>query len=300
MHQTEQKVQTIMDGATKKNHTVEDFKEEGSSVHTDPEEEDYLCWLTEEEKECLQFLLETINSLDVEESQEYGADSSSHTSEKAQNLQDGTEECDSLVNFNRKPKLEMSQRTSTETKRAADKSECQSAASAMKMIKSFSEEFPGVSFTGNPESLRKLAGSHPSHLRKFDTIMRSGVNVQELRARFVAQRGVSDLGVSPKATEVSGATKQPIQTSGIVRSPREEALHKLGLLQTNQSLPSMTCPSETFVAGALSAGQNCDITQGVSKISEEPSVAIASSSISQSSGGNNHQEALRKLGLLKF
>ncbi|XP_030063060.1 uncharacterized protein LOC115472778 [Microcaecilia unicolor] len=304
MLQAEKGVHSIMDRARQNSHTVEDFKEKGCAIHKEPEDEEYLCWLTAEEKECLQFLLETINSLDADEqTREDEAESSTHFSEKEQNVQGGTETCEGFVNFKRKPRLEISQRALSETVKATDKTEHQSAAFKVKMTKSFSEESPGVSVSRDPKSFRKVAGTHPGHLKKFDTIMRSGVNVQELRARFVAQRAASDLGALPKSTEVSGANKQSVQLSGVVKSPREEALHKLGLLERNQSLPSLICPPETFLACtqvADSAVQHYETTQGVSRLSGGSSSMINSSGTSQSSGGNDHEQALRKLGLLKF
>nr|XP_033782021.1 uncharacterized protein LOC117351197 isoform X2 [Geotrypetes seraphini] len=268
-------------------------------IHILIKDEDYLCRLTAEEKESLEFLLETINSLDAEEeTQECETELSTHSSQKAQNVPDGTEECKSSIDFKRNPRLEMSQKALSETSTTLGRPEHQSDTSKVKMTNSFSEESPGLSVTRDPKNLRKVAETHPGHLKKFDTIMKSGVNVQELRARFAAQRAATHLGASAKATEVSEANKQSAQLSGAVRSPREEALHKLGILKRNQSLPSMTCPPEAFAACsqvAHSTVQNCETTQGVSRLSGGPS-----SRASQSSEGNDHKQALRKLGLLKF
>ncbi|ETE69872.1 hypothetical protein L345_04317, partial [Ophiophagus hannah] len=74
----------------------------------------------------------------------------------------------------------------------------------------------------------RSANSHPTHVKKFDTILKSGVNVQELRSRFLHHH------------DSSAPVKQPAKDSlrllsSAQRSMRDEALQKLGFLQRDKA-----------------------------------------------------------------
>ncbi|XP_040214831.1 uncharacterized protein LOC120945051 [Rana temporaria] len=181
--------------------------------------EDFLSCLTDEEKECLQYLLETIDSLDQDEDENANSDhdTGEHLRNSTASLQDRNTKLKSL----------------SESVKLSEKAEQVQTPSKMKIVKSYSEDSPGFSITVSPDTGQRSTSSHPSHLRKFDTIMRSGVNVQELRARFVRQPGSSMFEESSKETSMS--SKQLPQAARNPVSPRQEALQKLGLLKLNQS-----------------------------------------------------------------
>ncbi|XP_040264199.1 uncharacterized protein LOC120979484 [Bufo bufo] len=182
------------------------------------EGEDFFSRLTDEEKECLQYLLETIDSLDQDEDENANNDPD-------EQLRDSTGLQD----------VDRSRKGLTEGVKQLDKKEHEPKLSKMKIVKSFSEDGPGLSITVTPDTGQKTTGSHPSHLRKFDTIMRSGVNVQQLRARFIHQQSNCSSEDASKGTELSLASKQLPQVTHNQMSPRQEALQKLGLLKINQS-----------------------------------------------------------------
>ncbi|KAM8931184.1 uncharacterized protein RCH25_007115 [Pelodytes ibericus] len=196
-------------------------KKKSSDVAHTLESEDFFAQLTDEEKECLQYLLETIDSLedddenanlDKEDREHFGNSTDTHTERK----------------------FEQNLRRLSEGAKVSDLIEPeQPSSSKMKIIKSFSEDCPGFSITVSPETGQRSAGSHPSHLRKFDTIMKSGVNVQELRARFIRQQANPSSEDHTKGPELSGASKEAIPVTRNPMSARQEALQKLGLLQRN-------------------------------------------------------------------
>ncbi|XP_072276745.1 uncharacterized protein [Pyxicephalus adspersus] len=198
-----------MDGAEEK--VLED--------DTSLESEDFLSCLTDEEKECLQYLLETIDSLDQDEDENANSDHDTgmHMRNSTAGLQDRSTKIRSL----------------SESVKVSEKTEHSHTPSKMKIVKSYSEDCPGFSITVSPDTGQRSTSSHPSHLRKFDTIMRSGVNVQELRARFIQQTSSSSFEESSKETSLS--SKQLPQAARNQVSPRQEALQKLGLLKLNQS-----------------------------------------------------------------
>ncbi|KAM5126722.1 uncharacterized protein ACMZJ9_021174 [Mantella aurantiaca] len=187
---------------------------EDKAMEEDPdlEGDDFLSQLTEEEKECLQFWLKTIDSLDQEEDDD-------------RNLRNSP---GSLQDQNRKL------RSLSESIKVSEKSDHgHHMPSKMKIVKSYSEDSPGFSITVSPNTGQRSTSSHPSHLRKFDTIMRSGVNVQELRARFNLQPDNSSLEDSSKETSLSSRHLTQAARSHV--SPRLEALQKLGLLKVKQN-----------------------------------------------------------------
>ncbi|XP_056380735.1 uncharacterized protein LOC130275990 isoform X1 [Hyla sarda] len=159
--------------------------------------------------------------------------------------------------------LDRNQKGLTENVKQSDKTEQDPSPSKMKIVKSFSEDCPGLSITVTPDTGQKSTGSHPNHLRKFDTIMRSGVNVQELRARFIRQQGNASFEEASKVTELSSSSKQLPQVTHNRMSPRQEALQKLGLLQINQS--KINTPEEPHGTDQNSAVKNYEINQNHSK-----------------------------------
>ncbi|KAG8557265.1 hypothetical protein GDO81_018388 [Engystomops pustulosus] len=211
------------------------------------EGEDFFCRLTDEEKECLQYLLETIDSLDQDEDENANNDPDEQ-SRNSSGLQD----------------IDRSRKGLTESTKPPHKTEHDpTSSSKMKIVKSFSEDGPGLSITVTPDTGQKSTSSHPSHLRKFDTIMRSGVNVQELRARFIRQQGNSSFEDNSKGTELSLASKQLPQGNRNQMSPRQEALQKLGLLKINQN-PNTDTPGEVGT-DQNTGSKNYEINQNHSK-----------------------------------
>ncbi|KAM9324403.1 uncharacterized protein PAF06_000439 [Gastrophryne carolinensis] len=188
------------------------------------EGEDFLFRLTDEEKECLQYLLETIDSLDQDEDEMVNRDND--TTDQFRNSTEGL------------PNRDTNLKGLSESVKVLDKSEHTKAFPKMKMVKSYSEDSPGLCITISPDKGQKTTSSHPSHLRKFDTIMRSGVNVQELRARFLHQQGNAPLDDS--STDLSSSSKHIAQASRNPKSPRQEALQKLGLLKRNHITTAST------------------------------------------------------------
>ncbi|XP_075687822.1 uncharacterized protein LOC142656796 [Rhinoderma darwinii] len=212
------------------------------------EDEDFFCRLTDEEKECLQYLLETIDSLDQDEDENANNDPDTNDPLRiSPGLQDP----------------ERNRKGVSESVKQSDKTEHDPTSTKMKIVKSFSEDCPGLSITVTPDTGQKLTSSHPSHLRKFDTIMRSGVNVQELRARFIRQQGNSSFEDASKGTELSLASKPLPQGTRNQMSPRQEALQKLGLLNM---IPSNTNPPEELHGMDQNPPvQNNEINQNQSK-----------------------------------
>lgn len=113
------------------------------------------------------------------------------------------------------------------------------AAAKSKMIKSRSEESDDVTLRrwSDPyHSQAKLparsANSHPAHSKKFDTILKSGVNVQELRLRFLHH-----LDNSAPAKQPANDTVRLLTDAQ--RSTRDEAMQKLGFLQRDKAFLNM-------------------------------------------------------------
>ncbi|XP_053544930.1 uncharacterized protein LOC128635842 [Bombina bombina] len=257
-----------MDGATDKTE---------SSCEQDNLEDDTFLWqLTDEERESLQYLLETINSLDAEEQD---SNNDEHVNYSKDNSQ-------SFAISGKIPK------GLNESSTSLGKTKPDPSPIKMKIIKSFSEDCPGCSITVTPEVSPRLASSHPSHLRKFDTIMRSGVNVKELRARFIQHQNNSSFDENPKGSELSVTSKQQPQVSRNLMSPRQEALQKLGLLNKKQSNPVVKNVSDTqHCKDQSSSTKNCEQTQ---HLSWGGAVSLPSSELTDG------HEALTESELVKF
>ncbi|KAK9401909.1 hypothetical protein NXF25_010265 [Crotalus adamanteus] len=156
--------------------------------------------LNPEEKECLEFLIQTINNLDKEILED---DEWSH--EKMEGSLGSRDQCQHNVICS------MQQQSKFVEDTPLKPGPCP-AVSKSKMIKSHSEE---------------SANSHPTHLKKFDTILKSGVNVQELRLHFLHH------------LENSAPAKKPAKDavrlwSNAQRSTRDEAMQKLGFLHRDK------------------------------------------------------------------
>lgn len=131
------------------------------------------------------------------------------------------------------------------------------AVAKSKMIKSHSEESDEVTlrrwsdlYHPRAKLPPRSANSQPTHFKKFDTIVKSGVNVQELRARFLHH------------LDTSAPAKQPAKDtvrllSNAQRSTRDEAMQKLGFLQRDkaflnarQHIPCAERPDKEATAGS--------------------------------------------------
>ncbi|XP_077181010.1 uncharacterized protein LOC143831682 [Paroedura picta] len=168
-------------------------------------DEDFFSGLSPEEAECLEYLLQTIHTVEGEILQDDG----------------GAE-----IQHNQTSKQQSISKEAVPSK----------PVSKMKMIKALSEESFDIGLRRRPEP-PALGSSHSSHFKKFDTIMKSGVNVQELRSRFLLHLDSSaEVKESPEAA--ARTMKRDGLLSGGQKSPRDEALRKLGLLQRNASFPT--------------------------------------------------------------
>nr|XP_028575505.1 uncharacterized protein LOC114591924 isoform X1 [Podarcis muralis]XP_028575506.1 uncharacterized protein LOC114591924 isoform X1 [Podarcis muralis] len=213
---------------------------EGTSKY----DEDFFSGLSPEEKECLENLLQTIDSLDedlLDDDEEEEEEEEESHQELAEPL-GAEDQCKDSVDSR------MLQSTSVEAALAKPSSP-RPALSKIKMTKSLLEESADITLRRNrpnPSSPKargphRLAESHPAYFRKFDTIMRSGVNVQELRSRFLHHLD-SSTAVRGPTEDAAGTDKQPLPFPGGQRSPRDEALQKLGLFQRISSVPNMKSP----------------------------------------------------------
>ncbi|KAL8212825.1 UNVERIFIED_CONTAM: hypothetical protein K2H54_058951 [Gekko kuhli] len=191
------------------------------------EDEDFFSGLSPEEAECLEYLLQTISTVEGEILQDDEGVEDQHDNSVSANMQQST------------------------SREAAPSK----PVSKMKMIKSLSEESIDTGLRRRPDPhcpkakrSPMLGSSHSPHFRKFDTIMRSGVNVQELRSRFL--RSLDSSAEVKEPTEAAARTiKQSMLLAGGQKSPRDEALKKLGLLQRNASFPNAKGPPPVIMPG---------------------------------------------------
>ncbi|KAG8127907.1 hypothetical protein E2320_014784 [Naja naja] len=170
--------------ARKTHHRMEQMpKEETSQLipGLNPEEdEDFLSGLNPEEKECLDFLIQTINNLDKEVSED-----NEWSHEKTEGSLGSQDQCQQHVICS------MQQRSKFGEGAPLKHVPCP-AVTKSKVIRSRSEESDEIALRRWSDLHRprakfppRLANSHPTHLKKFDTILKSGVNVQELRSHFL-------------------------------------------------------------------------------------------------------------------
>ncbi|XP_069499375.1 uncharacterized protein [Ambystoma mexicanum] len=289
-----------MDETTDSSMTGEDMTGDGSAAEAELEEEEFLRWLTPEERECLQYLLETIKSLEAglgEDGTEDGPSSEFNSGENAHDYPDGKVESS---NASRLSRLESEPMSSEESEKSIHTTSLLRNDPKAKLSKSLSADSTGDPATAGQESLNKLIKWHPSYLRKFDTIMRSGVNVQELRARFVSQHGSPALEEDAKGTDPPSSSKTVLLFQGGHTSPREKALQKLGLLKRNQTIRSATSSPEAYPCQVPIPQAAVPTAGGLTGANEDsvPSFTADSAASSSSSDDVDHQEALKKLRLL--
>ncbi|XP_054831328.1 uncharacterized protein LOC129326993 [Eublepharis macularius] len=194
------------------------------------EDEDFFSGLSPEEAECLEYLLQTINTLEGEILQD----------------DEGEERIAESLDAGDPPNSNVGANIQQSTSREASTTK---PVSKMNMIKSFSEESIDIGLRRGsdphyPKAKRSpaLGSSYPTHFRKFDTIMRSGVNVQELRSRFLHHLDSSADVREPTEAAAARTIKQSGPLSRDQKSPRDEALRKLGLLRINASSPNANSP----------------------------------------------------------
>ncbi|XP_075039642.1 uncharacterized protein LOC142099729 [Mixophyes fleayi] len=245
-----------MDGTEEKTEPLDD--------ESNLEDENFFSQLTDEERECLQYLLETIESLEQDQDENVNINDQDSSEHIRSPKTDGLQEIDKKL------------RELSESVNVSDKSEHDPTSSKMKIIKSFSEDFPGLSITVTPETGQRSTSSHPNHLRKFDTIMRSGVNVQELRARFIRQQADSTFEDPSKGAELSAATKQLPQASHNQKSARQEALQKLGFIKNDQSNSNagQYSPEDQPGMDQNAPAKNCEINQNHSNPGDDLPVPV--------------------------
>ncbi|XP_078399362.1 uncharacterized protein LOC144681558 [Cetorhinus maximus] len=121
----------------------------------------------------------------------------------------------------------------------------------------------------------------PAHAKKFDTILRSGVSVQELRAQVLAR--LSGSGQKKPSSQVEGLAAQSNSLRLLGRpeqkAARQDALQRLGLLK---------------FTGGLSNSNNSSSSQ---PLATEGTQQLKSP---QSPTEKDHKKALKKLGLLNL
>ncbi|KAJ6668109.1 hypothetical protein lerEdw1_015486, partial [Lerista edwardsae] len=199
-------------------------------------EEDFLSGLSPDEKECLEYLLQTIKTLDEDLLEE---DDEVSQEQRTDSLGSEDRSNSSII-----PSPQQSQSAEAVTAKPGHHPE----ASKTETTTSLSEESGGGT-QHRPDAYYPKAKGHPqsvdartAHFRKFDTIMRSGVSVQELRSRFLLHFDSSTALKEPKEAAAAATIWQPGPLPGGQTSPRDEALQKLGLLQGNSSVPNRGSP----------------------------------------------------------
>eukprot|EP00062_Callorhinchus_milii_P006048 gi/632946802/ref/XP_007888738.1/ PREDICTED: uncharacterized protein LOC103176784 [Callorhinchus milii] len=221
------------------------------------QEDTFLSYLTQEEKECLGFLIETIDSLEVEDdgvavlskgddtiSNEFldmmcgnhqieaTADGdethcSGHESKSANSV---AMTVSSKINDGATGSASGSHPTAEEQER--EKAVKRSGSGFQSMVSNLSQETSYL----EQRPIRSLA-LMPAHAKKFDTILRSGVSVQELRARVVALLDGTEQespDSRPKGPAIQSNSFRLLR--GLEHKAAQwEALHKLGLLKCSES-----------------------------------------------------------------
>ncbi|XP_067855190.1 proline and serine-rich protein 2-like [Heptranchias perlo] len=300
------------------------FAQESGRVNTEGEaatfskEDEFLRHLSHEEKECLSFLIETIDSLEVEleEDDEEGVTKGDSIISDgfyeflgmvcSTRQTDGTAgpddagSCDNVGTirnvdtFTSSPPAEMINNRDTESVPGLYTTPNQTAASEEGMkekepIKhrgsettiAFESNISNQSRDTSPDEQRspRTLTLLPAHAKKFDTILRSGVSVQELRAQVLAR--LSGSGQRP-SSQVAGLAAQPNSLRLLggpeQKAARQEALQRLGLWKFTGGLSNSNSSSSQTLA-----------MEGAQQ-SKSP----------QSPTEKDHEEALKKLGLLNL
>lgn len=231
------------------------------------ENKDVLSGLSPDEMECLEYLLQTIDTLD----KDLLEDGDEVSQEQRTDSLGSEDQSNSNISPNNQKRLLM--------EAVAAKPGHQPEVSKIKTTTSLSDRSSGSAQQTPATDYQKAKGPSKSvdasmtHFRKFDTIMRSGVSVQELRSRFLLNTDSS--AALKESKEVAAATIwQPGLLPGGQMSPRDEALQKLGLLQGNSSLPNMSSALMTMtshqVQNSLDERLNHESAPGSFSATEEP------------------------------
>ncbi|XP_072136950.1 uncharacterized protein [Mobula birostris] len=240
-------------------------------------EDEFLCHLSQEEKECLGFLIETIDALevDLEEDDKEGATMGEGT------IGDGFYEFLGMV-CSTQPTEEAADESGTCDYAIGKADEIATSLATEKANIRSMAVVPGLGPTPNQKAtaegdkkqkkLLKYQGSEatmglesdttkqsrasrideqspsrsltllPAHARKFDTILRSGVSVQELRAQVLARLSGSAQQQPGGQTEGLATQSHSLRLLGTPeqRAARQVALQRLGLWKLASGAPSST------------------------------------------------------------
>ncbi|XP_069792348.1 uncharacterized protein [Narcine bancroftii] len=271
--------------------------------------DEFLSHLTQEEKECLGFLIETIDALevDLEEEEKEGATKGDgaigdgfyeflgmvYTTRPAKESGDpgagddvgiigqvdavGSSTGAEMANARGMvsvPGLGPTPNRAATTEGDA-KQKCQGSEATIGLEFNTASQ-PVSDEQSTPRSLTLL----PAHARKFDTILRSGVSVQELRAQVLAR--LSGSAQKKPSGQVEGLVAQSdsLRLLGTPeqRAARQDALQRLGLWK--------------FTGGAASRNDTACTQPLAAEKAQKPS--------SQSPTEEDHEAALKKLGLLNL
>ncbi|XP_048403372.1 uncharacterized protein LOC125460227 [Stegostoma tigrinum] len=283
-------------------------------------EDEFLRHLSQEEKECLSYLIETIDSLDVdlEQDDEEGLTkgdgvisdgfyeflgmvcSSRQTKDTAS--ADGAATCDSIGIIGNVDTISSSSpaqvisdkdtesipvgdttpnqaTTFKESKQRKESMKHQGCETIIALETKPSDQSRETS-TDEQSSSRTLT-LLPAHAKKFDTILRSGVSVQELRAQVLAR--LSGSGQKKPSGQMEGLAAQSDSLRLLGRpeqkAARQDALQRLGLVK---------------FAGGFSNSNNSSSSQPFATEGTQQLKSL------QSPKETDHREALKKLGLLNL
>lgn len=257
--------------------------EENGEERTEPAneelDEDIFSYLSNEEQECLKYLMDTIDSLEAD----MVADDQEERTGGAQETETLTDNADDRDGG---PNIEPEQEEVTP---AAEEPQNPNPVTAdhnhqLEMPTSAPLDIPAI----RPQTLvsPRLARSsshQPAHVRKFDTILRSGVSVQELRAQVLARFSGTCTDESSNLREGPRSPTSLFPEGSDFNSPRVDALQKLGFLKTPEEAPTPPgSPRE----------QKCS--------QSPPDTTMSSPQMSSTIEDKDHQEALKKLGLLQL
>ncbi|XP_060617008.2 uncharacterized protein [Anolis sagrei] len=240
-------METTDNNGTRDQLTDEDVDKEALSEIS----EDVFYGLNPEEKECLEYFLQTINTVDGDILKDNDEESHEEMSESL-----GPEDqVEHAVDSRIQESMPLEAAPAKPVSPHPD-------VSATKTIKPPSEDCGDITLrirSNCPKIMgpHRLADPHPVNLRKFDTIMRSGVNVQELRSRFLLQLDGS-AGADRETTDIS----------------KDGGLQKLNILQRNKSVPTTKSPQEsstcqqTQISPAEKMGH--EVTESTTSTAEKP------------------------------
>ncbi|XP_059800775.1 uncharacterized protein LOC132378075 isoform X2 [Hypanus sabinus] len=244
-------------------------------------EDEFLCHLSQEEKECLGFLIETIDALevDLEEDDKEGATMGEGT------IGDGFYEFLGMVCSTRPTDKAAGPDESGTCDYAIGKAGAVATSPATEKanIRSMAA-VPGLDPTPNQKAtaerdekqkkLLKYQGSEatmgleskstklsrideqcpsrsltllPAHARKFDTILRSGVSVQELRAQVLARLSGSAQQQPGSQTEGLATQSHSVRLLGVPeqRATRQLALQKPGSTDSTSARPQKSASPQS-------------------------------------------------------